>query len=204
MAILPVGVKYLPGHLEAGQQRGLLALVGDALATAPPYTPSMPRTGKPFSVAMSNFGPLGWVSDRAGGYRYQATHPVSGQTWPPIPSMLLDLWDKLAEFPAPPEACLVNLYVGSAKMGSHADTDELEFAAPVLSISLGDAATFHIGGIARSDPKVRLRLESGDIVILGGSSRRAYHGIDRVHAGTSTLVPGGGRINLTLRRVTRI
>lgn len=88
-------------------------------------------------------------------------------------------------------------------MGSHQDRDELDFAAPVLSVSLGDDAIFHVGGQHRAAPKERLRLKSGDVVVLGGAARLAYHGIDRVHAGTSDLLREGGRINLTLRRVTK-
>ena len=98
----------------------------------------MPRSGKPMSVRMTNCGPLGWVTDKERGYRYQATHPETGKPWPPIPPMLLDLWDAIARYPAPPEACLVNYYAGDAKMGLHQDRDEEDFAAPVLSVSLGD------------------------------------------------------------------
>ncbi len=136
------------------------------------------------------------------GYRYQPTHPVTGLPWPPMPAILLELWAELADYPAPPEACLVNYYGTGIKMGSHIDADEQDFRAPVISISLGDDATFHVGGLARSDPKQRMRLRSGDVVVLGAAARKAYHGIDRVFAGTSTLLPEGGRINLTLRRVT--
>ena len=163
----------------------------------------MPGSGKPFSVRMTNCGPLGWVSDRENGYRYQAFHPDTGNPWPPMPKMLFDLWAEHTGFPAPPEACLINFYGEGTKMGSHRDADEDEPRAPVLSISLGDSAVFHVGGPKRSDPKVRVTLASGDIAILGGPSRFAYHGIDRVLGGTSTLLPEGGRINLTLRRVTK-
>jgi DNA oxidative demethylase len=200
---LPDGFRHLRGQLGAPQQRALLASVRDAIATAPLYTPTMPRTGKPFSVAMTNCGTLGWVSDKDGGYRYQAMHPIIGRPWPPIPRSLIALWDEVSGFPAPPEACLINHYAQDAKLGSHADTDEETYDAPVVSVSLGDAATFHVGGLKRGDPKVRMRLESGDVVILGGKSRLAYHGIDRIFAGTSDLLAEGGRINLTLRRVTK-
>jgi DNA oxidative demethylase len=203
MTILPEGFRHMPGHFDAPQQRALMVGIRDAIATAPLYTPAMPRTGKPFSVAMTNCGPLGWVSDK-GGYRYQAAHPHTGRPWPPIPRLLIALWNEVSGFPAGPEACLVNHYVVGAKLGSHADTDEETYDAPVVSVSLGDAATFHVGGLKRSDPKVRLRLESGDVVILGGKSRLAYHGIDRIFAGTSDLLAEGGRLNLTLRRVTKV
>jgi alkylated DNA repair protein (DNA oxidative demethylase) len=167
----------------------------------------MPRTGRPFSVAMTNLGPLGWVSDRAGGYRYQPTHPQTGEAWPPIPDVVLDVWRRVAEYPHDPEACLVNYYAPTARMGLHRDRDEEDFSAPVVSISLGDDCRFRVGGTARGDPTRSLKLSSGDVVVLAGDTRLAFHGVDRIHPGTSTLLdewfPAGGRINLTLRRVTR-
>jgi alkylated DNA repair protein (DNA oxidative demethylase) len=196
------GFRHLSGYLDRRRQSALADLIGAVVAAAPLYLPTMPRTGKPFSVRMTNCGPLGWVSDKTGGYRYQATHPVTGRPWPAMPSMLLDLWADVARYPAPPEACLVNLYGPAAKMGSHRDEDEQDAAAPVVSISLGDDATFHIGGLERAGAKQRLVLRSGDVVVLGGAARMAYHGVDRIHPGTSSLLPQGGRLNLTLRRVT--
>jgi DNA oxidative demethylase len=196
------GFRHLPGYLTPPQQAELASQIRALLAVAPPYMPTMPRTGKPFSVRMTNCGPLGWVSDKVGGYRYQAIHPATGRPWPAMPTMLLAVWAEVAGYSAPPEACLVNLYAPGAKMGSHRDEDEEDTAAPVVSISLGDDATFHIGGLQRSGPKRRLVLKSGDVVVLGGAARMAYHGIDRIHPGTSRLLPEGGRLNLTLRRVT--
>ena len=196
------GFCHLRAYLDAAQQRELTNLIRAVIAEAPLYVPTMPRTGKPFSVRMTNCGPLGWVSDKAGGYRYQPTHPVTGAPWPAIPLVLVDIWSDVARYPAQPEACLINLYGPAAKMGSHRDEDEQDVTAPVVSISLGDDATFHIGGLQRSGPKRRLVLKSGDVVVLGGASRMAYHGIDRVYPGTSSLLPDGGRFNLTLRRVT--
>lgn len=119
-----------------------------------------------------------------------------------MPGRVLELWDNLVRYRAPPEACLVNLYEGDARMGLHVDADEDDWDAPVLSISLGDTALFRIGGHLRSDPTRSVRLASGDVVILGGSSRRAFHGVDRILGGTSRLLRKGGRLNLTLRRVT--
>jgi len=169
---------------------------------APPFTPIMPRTGKPMSVTMSNCGPLGWVTDKERGYRYQPLHPVTATPWPPMPDVLLTLWRDLADFPRPPEACLINIYSGKAKMGQHRDTDEQDLTAPVLSVSLGDDAVFSLGGLARTDARERITLRSGDVTVLGGPARKAYHGIDKVLPGTSVLLAEGGRINLTLRRVT--
>lgn len=194
--------RHLPGYLDQDAQSALLSDLRAIIRVAPLFQPTMPRTGKPFSVRMSNCGTLGWVSDKAGGYRYQPTHPETGQPWPPMPARLLELWRAVTTYPHPPEACLINYYAAGTQMGSHQDRDEQDLAAPVLSISLGDDATFHVGGMQRTDKKTRVRLASGDVVVLEGPSRLAFHGIDKVHAGTSLLLKDGGRINLTLRRVT--
>ncbi len=199
---MPEGVRLLPGRFDRAAQEDLRDAIRAVAAAAPLYRPTMPRTGKPFSVRMTNCGPLGWVSDQA-GYRYQATHPVTGRPWPPIPEMLLALWEALSGYPHPPEACLVNFYEPDARMGLHQDADEAEFAAPVLSVSLGDTCLFRLGGVDRRDPTRSFRLASGDVLLLGGAARLAYHGVDRIYPGTSTLLQQGGRINLTLRRVTR-
>jgi len=196
------GFRYLPGHLGVDDQRSLLDALRAAVGEAPLVTPVMPRTGRPFTVRMTNLGPLGWVSDRA-GYRYQPTHPETGRPWPPIPGKLLELWRALSGYPHDPEACLVNFYGGGAKMGLHRDEDEEDFTAPVLSVSLGDTAVFRIGGPERGGKTETLKLASGDVLVMGGASRLCYHGIDRVLTGTSRLLKDGGRINLTLRRVTR-
>jgi len=195
------GLRFLPGHLDRAAQERLLADVLAAIGPAPFYRPSMPRTGRPLSVEMTNLGSHGWVADRA-GYRYQADHPVTGGPWPEIPETVLDLWRELTGVPFDPECCLVNRYLGGAKLGLHRDEDEETFAAPVVSVSLGDTCLFRVGGLGRKDPTSTMRLASGDVVVLGGAARLFYHGVDRIHAGSSTLVPGGGRINLTLRRVT--
>jgi alkylated DNA repair protein (DNA oxidative demethylase) len=196
------GLRFLPGHLGPGQQRELVESLRAAVAEAPLFIPVMPRTGRPFTVRMTNLGPLGWVSDRA-GYRYQPTHPETGRFWPPILDDLLALWRTVSGYPHDPQACLVNFYNGGAKMGLHRDEDEADFAAPVLSVSLGDTAVFRIGGPERGGKTETLKLASGDVLVMGGSSRLCYHGIDRVLPGTSTLLKDGGRINLTLRRVTK-
>ena len=200
-AVLPQGFRHVPGRLTRDDQEALVAELRTIIAEAPLFTPVMPRTGKPFSVRMSNCGPLGWVSD-VRGYRYQPLHPVTGRPWPAMPSVLTALWAELAPDAPPPEACLINFYAADARMGLHQDRDEATFDAPVLSISLGDTALFRIGGLERSDPTLSMKLSSGDVALLGGASRLAFHGIDRLYPGTSTLLKGSGRINLTLRRVT--
>jgi alkylated DNA repair protein (DNA oxidative demethylase) len=196
-------LEYLPAKLGAKRQLALLGELRAIMEEAPLFTPTMPRSGKAMSVRMTNCGPLGWVTDKERGYRYQATHPATGRPWPAMPQMLLDLWDEVTHYQAPPEACLVNYYDRDAKMGLHQDKDEEDFAAPVLSISLGDTAIFRAGGSSRRDPTRKFELKSGDVVVLGREDRLAFHGIDRVLAGTSDLLPEGGRINLTLRRVTK-
>lgn len=188
----------------------LVEAIGAVLQEAPLYQPTMPRTGKPLSVQMSNCGPLGWVTDKDNGYRYQPTHPVTGKPWPPIPDFLLRLWAQWADYPHPPQACLINYYAHGTKMGLHQDRDEDDFDAPVLSVSLGDTALFRLGGTRRTDPTASFQLRSGDVMILAGDNRLAFHGVDRVMPGSSgllrqypSLFPEGGRLNLTLRRVTR-
>lgn len=190
------GFRLWPQALDATAQAALLAEVRAELEAAPLYRPVTPG-GRPFSVRMSNFGPLGWVSDR-NGYRYQPTHPATGAPWPPIPPRLLDLWNALTGWPSPPDACLINFYQGEAKMGLHQDRDERDLTAPVLSISLGDTAVFRIGP-AEGGATRTVRLASGDVCALTGPTRLARHGVDRLLAGSSRLLPGGGRVNLTLR-----
>lgn len=196
------GFRLWPGLLDRAAQEALRDEVFARLKQGPLYVPRMPKSGQAMRVRMSNFGALGWVTDKEQGYRYQATHPDTGRPWPEMPPRVLELWNELSGYPAPPEACLVNLYEGDARMGLHVDSDEEAWDAPVLSISLGDTALFRIGGPVRSDPTRSVRLASGDVCMLGGDSRRAYHGVDRILNGTSRLLPKGGRLNLTVRRVT--
>jgi DNA oxidative demethylase len=196
-------VPYYPQTLDPGAQAALLGEIRRIIAAAPLYTPTMPRSGNPMSVRMTNAGPLGWVTDKERGYRYQATHPEKGSPWPAIPQTLLDLWAELADDPHPPEACLINYYAGAAKMGLHQDRDEEDFTAPVLSVSLGDTGIFRVGGKSRKSPTRKFELKSGDVFVLGGEERLAFHGIDRILPGTSDLLEEGGRFNLTLRRVTK-
>lgn len=200
---LPVGIRYLPDHFDRAAQQALVEDIRRAVETAPLFVPAMPRTGKEMSVRMTNCGPLGWVTDKERGYRYQSTHPVTQKPWPPIPDVLLRLWETVSAYPHPPEACLVNFYTDTAKMGLHQDRDEVDLAAPVVSVSLGDDCLFRLGGTKRDGPTRSFRLRSGDVVILGGEGRLAFHGVDRIYPSTSALLKNGGRINLTLRRVTK-
>jgi alkylated DNA repair protein (DNA oxidative demethylase) len=203
IAQLAEGVHLHPKGLNRAEQEALLSQLRAAVAAAPLFAPEMPKTGKPFSVRMTNLGSLGWVSDRTGGYRYQATHPATGRPWPAMPQVLLDLWRAVTNYPHPPEACLVNFYGSAAKMGLHQDRDEQDFDAPVVSISLGDTALFRFGGTTRGGKTQSVKLHSGDVLVFGGPARLCFHGIDRIYPGTSTLLVNGGRINLTMRRVTK-
>ena len=209
----PEGFRYRPGYLSAARQESLVAAIRRVIAEAPLYQPRMPRSGRPLSVRMTNAGSHGWYSDRAEGYRYLRAHPATGRPWPAIPAQLLEIWGDLAGYPEPPQCCLVNLYQGpKVRMGLHRDEDEETFAAPVVSLSLGDSAVFRIGGPARRGPTRSMKLHSGDAVVLAGEARLAYHGIDRILGGSSRLLAnsssdgggwsGGGRLNITLRRVT--
>lgn len=197
---LAPGLVYVPGFLDRDEQVALLADIRDILVAAPLIQPVMPKTGMPFSVRMSNCGPLGWVSDRS-GYRYQPTHPLSRKPWPAMPALARRAWDDLGAYPEPSDACLINYYDRTARMGLHQDRDEEGFQAPVVSLSLGDTCVFRYGGNERRGPTKSIKLASGDAVVLGGNARLAFHGVDRILGGSSTLLAEGGRFNLTLRRV---
>jgi len=200
--MLSNGILHLPGYLDRAAQEALVETIRAIVAEAPLYVPVMPGTGKPMSVRMTNCGSLGWVTDKAEGYRYQSFHPQTKQAWPDIPGSLLKLWADIAGYEKPPQACLVNFYADDAKMGLHQDKDEQDLKAPVVSISLGNSCLFRIGGTGRTDRTSSIKLASGDIVVLGGEGRLCFHGVDRIYPSTSTLLKNGGRINLTLRRVT--
>jgi len=200
----PQGFAHYPLYFDTAQQSELIEAVKTATETAPFFQTYMPRTGTPLSVAMTNFGPLGWVTDKDKGYRYEPVHPRTGKPWPAFPQVLTDLWTAVTDYPAQPEACLVNWYreEKNAKMGQHVDFDEEATDAPVVSVSLGDPAMFRIGGPKRGGATTGVKLLSGDVVVLGGEARQCYHGVSKVYYGESALVPNGGRINLTMRRVT--
>lgn len=197
----PPGFRLLSGYLSTEEQAALLEDVRAVVAQAPLFDPVMPRSGRKMSVRMTNCGKLGWLTDRERGYRYQETHPVTGTPWPALPARLSRLWFVVTGETRPPQACLVNFYGADARMGLHQDRDEEDFSAPVVSVSLGDTCRFRIGSPTRGGKTVSFRLASGDVLVLGGEARLAYHGVDRIYPETSRLLKNGGRINLTLRRV---
>ena len=200
LEIVP-GLRLFKGFFAPPEQKMLVETIREIVRQAPLYTPQMPRTGKPLSVRMTNCGSLGWLTDKEHGYRYQANHPQTGKPWPEIPGALLELWKEVADFPREPEACLINYYEPAAKMGLHQDSDEKNYDAPVVSVSLGDTCLFRIGGTNRKDRTQSLKLESGDVLVMGGEARLCFHGVDRIYPGTNDLLKDDGRINLTLRRV---
>ena len=185
-------------YLDADAQRALLSDIRDVAKAAPLSRPMTPW-GKPMSVAMTSAGRVGWTTDRK-GYRYELRHP-SGAPWPPIPDSALAIWRDVSGWDGDPDCMLVNFYGEGAKMGLHRDADENEWDAPVVSVSLGDPARFRMGGLSRKDPTEALELNSGDVLVMGGPSRLAYHGVDRIRFGVSPLLREGGRINLTMRVV---
>jgi alkylated DNA repair protein (DNA oxidative demethylase) len=199
ISVLP-GFDLWPGLLDPKAQNALTRLTLAAFETAPPANYET-AYGKAMSVTMTSFGPLGWTSDKT-GYRYADRHPGTGEPWPDMPQALLDLWATLGDPQTPPDSALINLYRDDARMGLHQDRDEADPRFPVLSISLGDTAVFRIGGTSRKDPTRSLKLSSGDVCRLSGPARLAFHGVDRILPGSSGLVPGGGRVNITLRRAS--
>ncbi len=192
------GFKIFKEFLVGEAQTQLVGEVRKIVTAAPMFSPLTPY-GKPMSVQMTSAGRLGWFADRL-GYRYQATHP-NGQAWPEIPDAVLQVWTEVTGLDRSPDCCLINFYHPNARMGLHQDKDEVDFDWPVVSISLGDDGLFRIGGTARKDPTESIWLKSGDVVVMGGEARLAYHGIDRIRGGSSTLLSNGGRLNLTLRVV---
>ncbi len=184
--------------LGPAAQRAMLAEIDAVVQGAPLFVPVTP-SGREMSVRMTSAGRYGWITDRS-GYRYERCHP-SGVEWPPIPAPVLDLWRSVAGVDRDPDSCLINFYGEGARMGMHQDKDEADFTMPVVSLSLGDDGLFRMGNTVRGGKTSSLWLTSGDVVVMGGEARLAYHGVDRIRFGSSTLLPNGGRINLTLRVV---
>lgn len=192
------GFEIHGGYLSAEAQRTLLGAVRGVVAAAPLFRPDTPY-GKPMSVRMTAAGPYGWYSDKS-GYRYTTAHP-SGQPWPAIPGSVLDLWHDVTGLDRQPECCLVNYYAPDARMGMHQDRDEADMQWPVVSVSLGDDGLFRMGNVTRGGKTESVWVKSGDVVVMGGEARLAFHGVDRIRPGSSRLLPKGGRLNLTLRVV---
>lgn len=187
------------GWLSPAAQKSMLEDLRPGLVAAPFVRPVTPG-GRAMSVRISAAGRLGWVTDRR-GYRYEPRHP-SGAAWPPIPDSVLAVWRAVTDQARLPDCCLINHYAPDSRMGLHQDRDEGDFTFPVVSISLGAAALFRVGGRDRADGTESFWLNSGDVVVMGGAARLAWHGVDRIRGGSSTLLADGGRINLTLRVVT--
>ena len=179
----------------------LLAAIERVTAGAPFRHLTTPG-GFRMSVAMTNCGSAGWVSDRR-GYRYEALDPLSGDRWPAMPAVFLELADNAARAAGfegfAPDACLVNRYGAGDRLTLHQDKDESDLSAPIVSVSLGLPAVFLFGGLARTDKHVRVPLRHGDVVVWGGPSRLFYHGVLPIKEGLHPLV-GSQRLNLTFRR----
>lgn len=172
------------------------------VARAAPFRHMLTPGGQRMSVAMTNCGEVGWVSDGR-GYRYERFDPETGRRWPPLPEPIAQLAARAAleaGFEAlQPDVCLINRYVPGARMSLHQDRDERDFSAPIVSVSLGLPATFLFGGLRRSDRPRRLPLSHGDVVVWGGANRLAYHGVTPVAPGCHPSV-GEMRLNLTMRK----
>ncbi|WP_147109708.1 alpha-ketoglutarate-dependent dioxygenase AlkB [Tateyamaria sp. syn59] len=198
MRVTVRGFEIYKGYLDPAAQASLVSDVRQVVEAAPMFSPETPY-GKPMSVRMTSAGSVGWYADRS-GYRYAPQHP-SGVAWPAIPEAVLTLWTDLTGLDRMPDCCLINYYGEVARMGMHQDKDEADFKWPVLSVSLGDAGLFRIGNTTRGGKTESLWLKSGDVVVMGGEARLTYHGVDRIRFGSSSLLPKGGRINLTCRVV---
>ncbi|MDP2285383.1 MAG: DNA oxidative demethylase AlkB [Pseudohongiella sp.] len=199
LAIGP-GSSYLGGFLVQ-DAIAVLSAVAQVTALAPFRHLTTPG-GQKMSVAMSNCGRLGWVSDHA-GYRYQAEDPLSGKPWPSMPALLLDRAQQAAELAGysdfQPTVCLINRYEVGARMGLHQDRDERNLTAPIVSFSLGIPATFIWGGLQRTDKPRRFLLKHGDAVVWGGQDRLRFHGVAPIKADSHALT-GPVRINITFRQ----
>lgn len=185
-------------YLEPERQAAIVRAVRAVADAAPMFSPETPY-GRKMSVRMTSAGRYGWHADRR-GYRYLDMHP-GGAAWPEIPEPVVTVWRDITALDRLPDCCLINFYGEGARMGMHQDRDEADFSWPVVSISLGDAGLFRIGNPTRGGKTQSIWLESGDVVVMGGAARLTYHGVDRIRFGSSTLLPKGGRINLTLRVV---
>jgi DNA oxidative demethylase len=195
------GAVLLRGFVGADEAELVAALRG--IVAAAPFRQMFTPGGHQMSVAMTNCGNAGWVTDRT-GYRYSPDDPETGTPWPAMPTLLRELADRAAESAGfdgfAPDVCLINRYVPGARMSLHQDKDELDFAAPIVSVSLGLPAIFMFGGLKRSDKPRRFRLEHGDIAVWGGPSRLFFHGVAPLADGDHPVM-GPQRLNLTFRKI---
>jgi alkylated DNA repair protein (DNA oxidative demethylase) len=195
------GAVLLRGFVGASEAE-LIAELRNIVAQAP-FRRMITPGGHQMSVAMTNCGSAGWVTDHS-GYRYSTEDPETGQPWPAMPPLLRDLADRAADRAGfarfSPDVCLINRYVPGARMSLHQDKDELDFSAPIVSVSLGLPAIFLFGGLKRSDKPRRFRLEHGDVAVWGGPSRLFFHGVAPLADGEHPLL-GRQRLNLTFRKI---
>lgn len=193
---------HLPQYFSPEQQIELLQIARQVAKHSPLFTPTM-KNGAAFRYQNTSCGEQGWISDRL-GYRYSKLHP-NGKPWYPMPDRIRDLAMELAalagEIDYKPQTCLINYYKGNGKLGLHQDNSESNLEPCLISISLGDTATFLLGGCKQSDPIKEIELKSGDCLILASEQRLAFHGIKQVIPGTSNLLKNGGRLNLTIRQI---
>ena len=200
---LPPGMAWKRAFLGLPRQKGLVLTLKRVLLAAPAH-PKRTKGGQT-SAAMTDCGVLGWWSDPK-GYRYTPNNPHTGQSWPEMPPEFRDLVREVAAdsaWPAfSPDTCLINFYGPGAKMGLHQDKDERDFAQPIITVSLVDSADFMLGGFMRAGQPTVLRLMSGDVLVMGGESRIRFHGVRKVHAGTSPIAGLGGRYSLTFRKAS--
>jgi DNA oxidative demethylase len=199
--VMAEGAVLLRGFVGKAEAE-LIAALRDIVGAAP-FRHMVTPGGHQMSVAMTNCGNAGWVTDRT-GYRYDAVDPESGKPWPAMPPLLRDLAERAAGRAGfggfAPDVCLINRYLPDAKMSLHQDKDELDFAAPIVSVSLGLPAIFLFGGLKRSDKPRRFRLEHGDIAVWGGPSRLFFHGVAPLAEGEHPII-GSQRLNLTFRKI---
>lgn len=188
-------------HFAVADQTAILTAIHD-IADAAPFRHMVTPGGYSMSVAMTNCGTHGWVTDRS-GYRYDTRDPQSGKPWPPMPEVFRTLAHDAASSAGfqdfEPDACLINRYAPGAKLSLHQDKDERDFAAPIVSVSLGIPAVFLFGGLRRNDKPLRVTLTHGDVVVWGGAARLRYHGVLPLKESVHPLL-GEQRINLTFRK----
>jgi DNA oxidative demethylase len=198
--VMAEGAVLLRGFARPSESE-LIAALRDIAGLAP-FRHMVTPGGHSMSVAMTNCGNLGWVTDRS-GYRYDANDPETGKPWPAMPASFYRLAVEAAEQAGfsgfSPDACLVNRYQPGARMSLHQDKDEKDFGAPIVSVSLGLPAVFLFGGLKRTDKPRRFRLEHGDVVVWGGPARLFFHGVAPLADGEHALM-GRQRINLTFRK----